>query len=79
MKDITVSVPEDVYRAARARAAREDKSVSDLVADYLRSLDEREAEFSRLEAQQKRVQAEIEGFSARHNVDRDSLYDRAVR
>lgn len=79
MKNVTVSVPEDVYRAARIRAAQEDSSVSALVADYLRSLGDREAEFSRLEAQQKRIQAEIEGFSARHNVDRDSLHDRAVR
>ncbi len=79
MKNITVSVPEDVYKAARVRAAEGGSSVSALVADCLRSLDDREAEFSRLEAQQKRIQAEIEGFSARHNLDRDSLHDRAVR
>ncbi|HKI66757.1 MAG TPA: hypothetical protein VJ989_05760 [Solirubrobacterales bacterium] len=74
-----MSVPEDVYRAARVRAAHEDKSVSALVADCLRSLDDREAEFSRLEAQQKRIQAEIDGFSARDKISRDSLHDRAVR
>jgi plasmid stability protein len=79
MKNITVSVPEDVYRAARIRAAEDGSSVSALVTHYLRSLEERDSEFSRLEAQQKRIQAEIEGFSARHNVDRDSLHDRAVR
>jgi plasmid stability protein len=79
VKNLTVSVPEDVYRAARVRAAQEDSSVSALVADYLRSLSEDEGRFERLEAQQKRIQAEIKGFSARHNVDRDSLHDRAVR
>lgn len=79
VKNITVSVPEDVYRAARIRAAQEDKSLSALVAECLRSLDDREAEFSRLEAQQKRIQAEIKGFSAQHNIDRDALHDRAVR
>jgi plasmid stability protein len=78
-KNITVSVPEDVYRAARVRAAEAGSSVSALVTHYLRSLEERESEFSRLEAQQKRIQAEIEGFSARDNVGRDSLHDRAVR
>jgi molecular chaperone GrpE (heat shock protein) len=79
VKNVTVSVPEEVYRAARIKAAEENSSVSALVAGYLGSLSEREGEFSRLEAQQKRIQAEIEGFSARHNVDRDSLHDRAVR
>jgi len=79
MKNVTVSVPEDVYRAARIRAAEEDSSVSALVAGYLRSLSQRDDRFKRLEGQQKRIQAEIEGFSARHNVDRDSLHDRAVR
>lgn len=79
VKNVTVSVPEDVYRAARIRAAEEDSSVSALVAGYLRSLGERDAEFERLEAQQKRIQAEIKGFSARDNLDRDALYDRALR
>ncbi|MEX0973690.1 MAG: hypothetical protein WDZ46_10605 [Solirubrobacterales bacterium] len=79
MKNVTVSVPEDVYRAARIRAAEEDSSVSALVAGYLRSLGERDAEFKRLEAQQKRIQAEIKGFSARDSLNRDSLYDRALR
>lgn len=80
MKNITVSVPEDVYRAARVRAAEEDSSVSALVAGYLRSLTEsKDDEFARLEALQKRVQAEIKDFSARDSLPRDALYDRAVR
>ena len=78
MKNVTVSLPDDVYRAARVRAAEEGSSLSSLVAGYLRSLSERRAEFSRLEAQQQRIQAEIEGFSAQHNVDREALHDRAV-
>ncbi len=79
MKNLTVSVPDDVYRLARVRAAESDSSVSALVAEYLRSLGDRDAEFARLEAQQKRIQAEIKGFSARHNIDRDALHERSVR
>lgn len=79
VRNVTVSVPEEVYRAARVRAAEEDSSVSALVAGYLRSLAERRDEFARLEAQQKRIQAEIKDFSARDNLDRDALHDRAVR
>jgi hypothetical protein len=47
MKNITVSVPDDVYRAARIRAAERGSSVSALVSDYLRSLSDRDAELAR--------------------------------
>jgi plasmid stability protein len=77
--NITVSVPEDVYRAARIRAAERGSSVSGLVAEYLRSLSEREDEFARLEAQQRSVQEQIDRFSARDRLDRDELHQRAVR
>jgi plasmid stability protein len=79
MKNITVSVPEDVYRAARIRAAERGRSVSGLVADYLGSLSEREAEFSRLEAQQREIQGEIDRFRAHDRLDRDEIHARAVR
>jgi plasmid stability protein len=79
MKNITLSVPDEVYRAARIRAAERGSSVSALVADYLRSLSERDTEFARLEAQQNQVQQEIDGFSARDRLDRDELHARAVR
>jgi plasmid stability protein len=77
--NITVSVPEDVYRAARIRAAERGSSVSALVAEYLRSLSEREAEFARLEDLQGRIQGQIDGFSARDRLDRDQVHARAVR
>jgi plasmid stability protein len=79
MKNITVSVPDDVYREARIRAAERGSSVSALVAEYLRSLSEHEAEFDRLAGQQRQVQREIDRFSARDRLDRDELHSRAVR
>jgi plasmid stability protein len=79
MKNITVSVPDDVYRAARIRAAERGTSVSALVGEYLRSLSDAEAEFSRLEAQQRQVQAEIDTFRAGDRLGRDEIHDRAVR
>ncbi len=79
MKNITITVPDDVYRNARIRAAERGTSVSSLVAEYLRSLSGREAEFTRLEAQQKQIQREIQRFRARDRLDRDQLHDRAVR
>ena len=79
MKNITVTVPDDVYRTARIRAAERGTSVSALVAEYLRSLSSQEAEFSQLEAQQQQIQREIRRFRARDRLDRDQLHHRAVR
>ncbi|HET9875717.1 MAG TPA: hypothetical protein VFQ37_08115 [Mycobacterium sp.] len=72
-------MPEDVYRKARIRAAELGKSVSALVAEFLGSLSEQEAEFTRLEAKQHRIQAEIRQFSASDRLHRDEVHDRAVR
>ena len=79
MRNITVSVPEDVYRSARIRAAEEGRSVSGMVAAYLRSLSDVDAEFSRLEAQQRRIQAQITRFRASDRLERDEVHDRALR
>jgi plasmid stability protein len=79
VKNITVAVPDDVYREARIRAAERGSSVSGLVAEYLRSLSEEESEFKRLEAQQRQVQDQILRFRAADRLDRDEVHGRAVR
>lgn len=79
VKNITVTVPDDVYRAARIRAAEQGRSVSALVAEYLRSLSGGDAEFARLEAQQRRIQEEIVRFRAGDRLSRDVVHERAVR
>lgn len=79
MKNITLSVPDDVYRAARIRAAERGSSVSAIVADYLRSLAREDAAFARLEAQQHAIQREITRFRACDRLDRDEVHARAVR
>ena len=79
MRNITVSVPDDVYRQARIRAAEQGRSVSALVADFLASLSARDAEFARLEGLQRQAQDEIVRFRAGERLDRDELHGRAVR
>ena len=79
MKNITVSVPDEVYRSARIRAAERGSSVSAIVTEYLRSLSGRGAEFARLEAQQRRIQRQIKRFAAVDRLSRDEIHDRAVR
>ena len=79
MKNITVSVPDDVYRNARIQAAEQGTSVSALVAEHLRSLAERESVFERLEEQRRRVIDGITRFSASDRLSRDEIHERAVR
>lgn len=80
MRNITVSVPDDVYRAARISAAERGSSVSALVAEFLGSLSERDAEFARREALWEEVRSQIsKDFKASDNLSRDELYDRAAR
>ncbi|MGH9380114.1 MAG: hypothetical protein ACRD2Z_05830 [Thermoanaerobaculia bacterium] len=79
MKNVTVSVPDEVYREARIQAARRDSSVSAMVTEFLRSLSRREREFERLEALQRQVQDEIEHFRGGDRLSRDEIHERAVR
>ena len=79
VKNITVTVSDDVYRQARIRAAEQDTSVSALVADYLRQLSAQVVEFTSLESRQELVRRKIKRFSAGDRLGRDELHARAVR
>lgn len=71
-----MSVPDDVYREARIRAAERGTSLSGLVAEYLRSLSTRDAEFARLEEQQRRIMTGIKSFNGADRLTRDEVHDR---
>jgi len=79
VKNITVSVPDHVYRNARVAAAERDTSLSALVVTYLERLSGRMDEFARLETLQHEVQAEIGQFRATDRLSRDEVHDRALR
>ena len=79
MKNITLSVSDEVYRAARIRAAERGSSVSAIVAEYLRSLSSESTTFARLEAQQHAIQREITRFRAGDRLGRDEVHAREVR
>ena len=76
MKNITVSVPEQVYRRARVRAAARDTSVSALVREFLAGLGNAEPEFERRMRLQAEVLASIERFRAGGRLSRDEAHDR---
>ena len=75
MKNITVSVPDEVYRKARTRAAERDTSVSALVREFLASF-AGEDEFERRERLQDEVLASITRFRAGDRLRRDALHER---
>lgn len=79
VKNIKVSVPDDVYRRARISAAERGTSLSGMVADYLRSLVDADAELARSRADWKEVAAEIKDFRAGDRLGRDELHERGVR
>lgn len=89
MRNITVTVDDETYRRSRIRAAELDTSVSALVREYLQNLTTGRApvtEESPQEAERRRrklnevledIRATSPGFSARENLSREELYDRA--
>jgi hypothetical protein len=80
VKNITVSVPEDVYRRARITAAERDRSVSALVAEFLRSLGGERSDFEKGKRLQDEVLATIRRFRAGDRLTRDAVHRRrAVR
>jgi len=76
MKNITVSLSDDIYRRARIKAAERDTSVSALVREFLTSLGEEESDFER----RKRLQAEalgsVKNFLAGDRMNREEAHER---
>ena len=80
MKNITVSLPDDVYRRARVRAAKQDASVSALVREFLTKLGGEETDFERRKRLQSDVLATIRNFHAGDRLTRRQVHDRrAIR
>ena len=76
MRNLTVSLPEDVYRRARIKAAERDTSVSALVREFLSKLAEEESDFERRKRLQKEVLASVRRFRASDRLNREAIHDR---
>lgn len=76
MKNITVSVPDEVYRRARIQAAERGTSVSALVRDHLEKVTSAETKFEQLKRLQDEVIDSIHSFSAADRLSRDEIHDR---
>jgi plasmid stability protein len=76
MKNITVSVPDDIYRKARIKAAERETSVSAEVRRFLTEFAEEESEFDRLEREMIEVINRPREFGVRKRIPRNKLYER---
>ena len=80
MKNITVTVDDDLYHRARVRAAERQSTVTALVREFLHRLVDGETEFERLQREQNELIAAIRerhpGFSAGDRLSRDEVHDR---
>jgi len=76
MKNITVSLPDDIYRRARIKAAERDTSVSALVREFLTSLGEQESDFERRKRLQAEVLASVKDFRAGDRMTRVEVHER---
>lgn len=76
MKNITVSVEEDVHRRARVRAAELDTSLSAVVREFLVQFAGGETDYERRKRLQAETLASIKNFRAGDRLTREETHDR---
>jgi hypothetical protein len=76
MKNITLSVDEEVLAMVRRHAAERNSSVNALVREYLTSLAAQEDRASRARSELRELSARSRGRLGRKTWTRDSLHDR---
>ena len=77
MKNITLSVPDEIYREARVVAARQDTSVSALVASILHEIATGQHRRSSHTAVIDAAFDQVPAFSATDRLSRDQVHERA--
>ena len=80
MKNITVSVEDDIYHRARVKAAEKKTSLSALVKRFLIEIVQEESEFDRLKRKERELRQKLRtsarGFRISDNLPREALHDR---
>jgi hypothetical protein len=76
MKNITVSLDDDIYRRARMIAAQKDTSVSALVKRFLVELGSEESDTERLKRKERLLLERITEFRASDRLPRDDIHGR---
>lgn len=78
MKNLTVSLPDEVYRKARLKAAERETSVSGLVRDLLTEIAAEESDFERRKRLQDEIIASIREFRAGDRLTREEIHGRSA-
>lgn len=76
MKNITVSVGDELHRKARVRAAELDTTVSAVVREFLTAFSGEESDFERRRKLQDDTLTTIEEFRAGDRLSRDEVHRR---
>ena len=76
MRNITVSVPDDIYHRARVRAAERETSVSALVREFLQGLADGGTDFEARCRLQDDVLRSIRRFRAGDRLSREGAHER---
>ena len=76
MKNITVTVDDEIYRRARIKAAERDTSVSALVKHFLAELAVGESDNERLKREERALRERIATFRAADRMPREDLHRR---
>jgi uncharacterized protein YdaU (DUF1376 family) len=76
MKNITVTVDDEIYRRARIKAAERDTSVSALVKHFLAELAVGESDNERLKREERALRERIATFRAADRIPREDLHRR---
>lgn len=76
VKNITVSIPDDVYRRARITAAERDTSLSAMVRRFLMTLGQEESDSERRKRLQQEVPSTVRRFRAGDRLTREQVHQR---
>jgi predicted polyphosphate/ATP-dependent NAD kinase len=76
MKNITVTVDDEIYRRARIKAAERDTSVSALVKHFLMELAVAESDTERLKREERALRERIATFRVADRMPREDLHRR---
>ncbi|MGH8727027.1 MAG: DUF6364 family protein [Burkholderiales bacterium] len=76
MKNVTVSIPEEIYRRARVKAAAENTSVSKVVSRFLESYGAEEERIVAARAQMETLFRKVKGFGVGKKISREEIHAR---
>jgi predicted CopG family antitoxin len=76
VKNITLSVSEDVYRRARLKAAAENTSLSRVVSRFLEDYGAEEERIAAARAQMETLFRKVKGFGVGKKIPREEIHAR---